>query len=104
MVLDYVANRARFIVEFSSILDAEIFSHRDLNTAYVVTIPDRFQDRVCKAGIQDILNWLLTQVVINSEDVLLGKILREHPVQFRCGRAVVTERLFNNQTSICRTA
>jgi hypothetical protein len=80
MVLHDVANRASFVVKFPSILDAEIFGHRDLNRAHIVAIPDRFQYRVREAGIQDILNWLLTEVMINAKYVFLGKILREHPV------------------------
>src|SRR5262249_30647748 len=75
MILDHIANRARLVVKLSSILDPETLSHRDLNTSYIVTIPYRFQHRVREAGIENVLDRLLTKVVINAKDALLGKIL-----------------------------
>jgi hypothetical protein len=96
MVLHDIANCARFVVKFSSILDAEILSHGDLNRAHIVAIPDRFQYRVRKACIENVLDGFLTKVVINAKDALLWKILRQYPVQFGCCRPVVSKRLLNH--------
>ena len=55
MVDDHVAQRPDRVVEVPAVLDAEALGHRDLDTLDVVAVPDRLQDRVREAQVQDLL-------------------------------------------------
>src|SRR6185369_13765321 len=104
MVLHDVPQGTSLVIKPTTILDAEILGHRDLDATDMVTIPQRFEHRVGKAGIDDVLYWLLTQVVVDAEDVLLGEILRQQPTERSRRRPVVTERLLDHQPRTLGTA
>ena len=100
MVLDHVANRADGVIERAAIGNIEILSHRDLNLANVIAVPDRLKEGVGKAEEEDVLNRRLTKEMVDSKD----PILREDTVQLSVellGRSkVVAERLLNDDSAL----
>ena len=68
VILDHVANRAGLLVELAAPLDAEVLGHRDLDAGDVVAVPDRLEERVREAEIQQVLHRLLAQVMVDAED------------------------------------
>src|SRR5450755_4110246 len=77
VVLDHVANRADTLVERAPRGDVIVLGHRDLDLAYVLAVPDRFEKRVREAEEEDVLDRRLAEVVVDAETA----VLREHPVQ-----------------------
>ena len=61
VVLDDVANDAGLVVELAAALDAEALGHRDLHVLDVVPIPDRLEERVGEAEIEDVLHRLFAR-------------------------------------------
>ena len=53
--------------------DAEALGHRDLHVLDVVAVPDRLEERVGEAEVEDVLHRLLAEVVVDAEDALLGE-------------------------------
>ena len=68
VVLDDVANRADFLVEFAAAADTEGLGHRHLHVVHVVAVPDRLEERVREAEEQQVLHRLLAEVVIDAID------------------------------------
>ena len=73
MVLDYVADRTRLLVERPAPVDAEALGHRDLDALDEVAIPDRLEERVAESKVEEVLDGLLTEIVVDAEDRLLGE-------------------------------
>src|SRR4029079_9617270 len=71
MVLVHIANCASLLIELSSTLSPEIFSHRDLNTLYIVAIPDWFKDGIGKAEKEQIFDRSLSYVVHTTKNLRL---------------------------------
>ena len=95
VVLDDVADDAGLVVELAAALHAEALGHGDLHVLDVVAVPDRLEERVGEAEIQDVLHRLLAEVVIDAEDGRFGKDLVEDAVQLlrrRRGRARTASR------------
>ncbi len=68
---DHVAEGAGFLVEAATHLDRERLRHVDLDVVDVVAVPDRLEHAVGKAQRQQVLHRLATDVVVDSEDLLL---------------------------------
>ena len=71
MVLHHVPNRAGLLIERSAASDTEVFRHRDLHALDEVPVPDRLHESVGEAEKQDVLDRVLSQVVIDAKDILL---------------------------------
>src|SRR5262245_10999799 len=72
MILDDVADDAGLFVEGAAALDAEAFGQRDLHVLDVMTVPDRFQEGIREAEVQDVLHGFFPEVVVDAEDVVFG--------------------------------
>ena len=96
MVLDHVAGGADAVVIAGPSAQADVFGHRDLHVVDVVGVPDRIAQLVGEAQRQDVLNRLLTQVVVDAEHRLLGEDGVDHTVEFARTVQVVTERLLDD--------
>lgn len=81
MVLDDVAQRSNGVVEGSTVLDAEVLRHGDLDPRNVLPPPQRLERSVAKAQVDEIAQWLLAEEVIHAEDVLLVHLTMEPLVQ-----------------------
>ena len=96
VVLDHVAQTARSFVKRAAVADAELFGHGDLDAGHVVAIPDRLQERIGEAEIEDVHDRLFSEEVVDAED----RVFREHRardlVEFPRRGQVASERLFDN--------
>src|SRR6516225_1683219 len=100
MVLDHVADCPGLVIKLATILDAKFLSHRDLDATHMGAIPNRLKDRIGKTSVKDVLHRLLSQIVVDPEDVLLGKILMQDLAQFARRRPVVAKRLFDDKAGV----
>jgi hypothetical protein len=109
VILHHVTNRPDLRVEASAAIDAELLCHRHLDAPDVLPIPERLQERIGEAEIEEILNGFLPQKMIDPAKWLLdhhaaasvtaaagesrrygGKQIRDREVVQRAGG--VTER------------
>ena len=76
MILDDVANRAGLFVEGTAALDAEVLGHRNLHTFDVVSIPNRFEQRIRKSEEHHVVNRGFAEVMIDAENGTLVECLQ----------------------------
>src|SRR5690242_13078237 len=103
MILEDVAKGADVLVEGASAAYPERFRHRDLHAVDVCGVPDRFQKRVGKPKVQEVLDRLLPEKMIDAVDSGLRERFVEGSVEGLRGREVATERLFHDDASLRRT-
>ncbi len=84
VVLHHVADRADLLVEGAAALHAEALGHGDLHAVDVVAVPDRLEEGVGEAEVDEVLHRLLAEEVVDAEH----RGLRERRVQ----RAVELDR------------
>jgi hypothetical protein len=96
VVLHDVADRAEFLVEPSAALDAEALGHRDLHALDVGAVPDRLDDRVGEAEIEQVLHRLLAEEVVDAVDRTLVEHLLQRAVDGPRARQVATEGLLDD--------
>src|SRR5918995_576054 len=96
VVLEDVADRARLLVEGAPALDAEVLGHGDLHLADVAGVPDRLQQGVGEAQVEDVLDRLLAQEVVHPEDAVLGQVAVQDLVQLPGRGQVAAERLLHD--------
>ena len=96
MVLDHVTQTAGGFVKCAALPNAEILGQGYLDAGHVVAIPDRLQERIGEAEIEDIHDRLLSEEVVDAED----RVFREHRVrdvvELPRGGQIASERLFDN--------
>src|SRR5579859_817772 len=80
-------------------LDADRFGGGDLHMIDISTIPKRLDHAVGEPEDHQILDCLLTEVMVNAENLLFGEDLLNVLVQLLCGFEVVAEWLFNDHAS-----
>jgi len=100
MVLNDVADDSGFLVEPAASLDAEAFGHGDLDALNVLVIPAGLDQRVGKTEVDEILDRLLAQIVVDSEDRLLGKKMMKRAVQLTGRGEIAAKRLFHDDAGI----
>ena len=71
MVLEHIADRADLVVERTPIGDVERLGHRDLDGRHVLGTPDRFQEPVGEAEVDQVLDGFLAQEVVDAKDARL---------------------------------
>ena len=99
MVLDHVTGRADAVVVPRASTEADVLGHRDLNVVDVVRVPDRIEQLIREAQSQNVLDGFLTEVVVDTEDRVLGEHLVDDGVQFASALEVVAERLLDDNSS-----
>ena len=100
VILHHVAQRAGFVVELAAIADAKALGHGDLDAADVVAIPDRFENRVGKARVKDVLYRFFAEIVIDAIDVLFRKELMQSSIERLGGRKIVAKWLLDDDTGV----
>ena len=83
MILNHVADGAGLIVERAAALHPEVLGHRNLHALYVVAIPERLHERICKAEDDQVVHRPLAQVMVDPEDCILFEI-SEQALLLRC--------------------
>ena len=70
MILNHVADSARFVIENAPTLNAEVFRHSDLHAFDMVAVPERLQGCVGEAEEKQVMHGPLAEVMVNAEDGL----------------------------------
>src|SRR5215472_4826238 len=96
MILNHVADRARFVVELPSSGNAEVFRHGNLHALNMVSIPDRLNNRIVEPEVHKALHCTLTQVVVDPENGGFRKDLVDRAVQLSRRGSVATKRFLDN--------
>ena len=96
MVLEDVAQGPGILVVLATPLDADVLRHGDLHVVDVTPIPDGFEDAIGKTEHEDVLHRLLSQVVVDAVDLLLGEHRVDRLVESLGALQVVPERLFDH--------
>src|SRR6185437_5174166 len=65
----------------------------DLHAGDEVAVPDRLEERVGEAEIEQVLHRLLAEVVIDAEDAILRKLLLQYLIE-RLRRGEITPKRF----------
>ncbi len=102
MVLNHVAQRAGLVIEAGATLDAELFGDRDLHVLHAASPPQRLEQRITETQRQQVLHCFLTEIVVDTEDLLLGEDATDAFVDLRRRRLVMAERLFQHDARIRR--
>ena len=96
VVLDHVAQTAGGFVKRAAALHAEILGEGDLDAGHVVAVPDRLEERIGEAEIEDIHDRLLPEEVIDAEDRVFRKHRVRDAVELPRRGQVASERLFDD--------
>src|SRR5229473_4482139 len=96
MVGNHVTQRSRLIVVTSAFLHSDGFSHRNLYVVDISPVPNRFENSVSETKSQDILNRLLSEIVIDPVNLLLFSNVQELFIQSSCRLQIVTKWLLND--------
>ena len=100
VVLDHVAQTAGGFVKRAAVGHAKGFGQGYLHAGHVVSVPDRFQEGVGKAEIEDIHDRLLAEEVVDAEDRVFREHRPRHAVKLLRRGQVSAERLFDNNARI----
>ena len=73
MVLNHVAQRARFLVITHAAFHANKFGRRNLHVVYIATVPQRLENTIAEAERQNVLNRFLAQVMVDAVHLRLIK-------------------------------
>jgi hypothetical protein len=95
MVLHDIADDAELVEVASTALGAERLLEGDLNVVDVVTVPGGAQEGVAKAHDQDVLDHLLAQVVVDTEDLFLLPVGLQGLLELTGAGQVLAERLLD---------
>ena len=91
VVFDHIAEAPCGIIKGTATIHTEGLGHGDLDITDVVAVPDRLQEGIGKAGVEDILRCLLSKVVVDAEDLTLLKDIMQGLVESLGGGLVVAE-------------
>ena len=84
------------VVVTAAQLDSEFLSHGNLHIVDIPPVPDRFENRVRETEDHDVLDRLLAEIVVNTENLGFFEVFAEVFVQGACTGQIVTEGLFDN--------
>ena len=96
MVLHQVAQRAGALVIAGSAPDPEILDCSYLNVVDEVAVPDGFEQRICEPQRHQVLDGLLAQVMVDSEDLGFIELLQDLGIELARRGQVVPERLLDH--------
>ena len=100
VVDDHVAHRADRVVEVPAVLDAEVLRHRDLDAGHVLAAPDRLEDRVREAEVEDLGEPHLPQEVVDPVQLRLVDVAVDLDVERLRRGHVVAERLLDHDPRV----
>ena len=100
VVLDDVAHRADRVVEVTAVGDVEVLAHGDLHARDEVPVPDRLEDRVREAQVEDVLDRHLPEEVVDAVELRLVDERVQLRVQRARGGEVVAERLLDDDARV----
>ncbi|KAI6760174.1 hypothetical protein HG531_013375 [Fusarium graminearum] len=95
MVLHNITNDTKLVKVTSTSLGTKWLLECDLNVVDVVSVPRSAEERVTKSKDQDVLDHLLTKVMVNSEQLLLVPIRLEGLLKLTGAGKILAERLLD---------
>ena len=96
MILEHVADHARFFVITRPVLNAEGLGRGDLNVIDIASVPERLENGIREAEHKDVLHRLFGQVVIDAEDLVLVEGVQADLVQLQRRAEIRAERLLDD--------
>ena len=96
MVRNHVAQRPGRLVELAALLHPDSFGRRDLHMIDPITVPDRFEQAVGEAERQDVLDGVLTEEMVDAENLVLVQGAQDARIQFARRFEAVPERLLDH--------
>src|SRR4030081_2586889 len=99
MILQYVATCARLFVEWPPALDAYTLGGSNFNVINVISVPNRLENAVAETKDQDVLHRVFTQIVIDTEDLVLREDRINIVVQLARRFEVGAEGFLNNHAN-----
>ena len=100
VILYHIANRPGLFVKLAAAFHAKRLGHGDLHAVNVIAVPDGLEKAVGEAENQQVLHRPLAKVVVDAEDVVLGKHLVQGLVQLAGRNQVASERFFNDYAGV----
>jgi hypothetical protein len=98
VILNDIANSARFVIKRAPALDTEVFRHRDLHTLHVGTVPKRFGERIRKAEIQHVVDGSLPEIMVDAENPCLREPWLQNAIELPRRSEVGSERFLQHDT------
>jgi len=96
----HVAVGAGGFVERGALAEAERLRHVDLHVVDEVAVPDRLEQAVRESEREDVLRWLLAEVVIDAKDLLLREYFVQLRVELDGAREIGAERLLHDDARL----
>jgi hypothetical protein len=90
-----ITDDAELIEVASAALSAERLLKCDLDVVDVVTVPRGVEELVAESQDENVLDHLLTEVVVNTEDLLLLPVRIQSLLQIAGALKILAERLLN---------
>src|SRR5579863_4488834 len=103
MVLNHVAQRARFLVVGPAPLYSDRFGGGNLHAANVTPVPEGLKDAIAESKCKDVLHRLFAEVVIDAIDLFFGEYAVQRAVQLSRALEIVPERLLHHDSPPART-
>jgi len=94
-VLHDITDDAELVEVSSTALSAERLLKCDLDVVDVVTVPCGVEELVAKSQDKNVLDHLLTEVVVNTEDLLLLPVRLQSLLQIARALKILAKWLFN---------
>src|SRR6185437_13626268 len=80
--------------------DPEVFGHGNLHAFHVVSVPNRLQERICEAEVEEVLHCFLAQIMVDAIHGRFGEKGVYGSVERLRGSEVVTKRLLNHYSRV----
>ena len=102
MVLNHVAQRARFLIVAGSRSHAFRLTDGNLDVIDILMVPDRFENTVGKPDHHKILNRLFPEIVIDPENLRFIEHLAGHFIDLLGRGQVAPHRFFDDDSRVGR--
>src|SRR5437764_630548 len=89
MILHHIADSSCLFVVAATTFYPQIFRHRNLHAVNVATVPDWLKDAISQAEDEDVLHGLLTQIMVDTIDLLFFEDLANLTIQLMCRSEVM---------------
>ncbi len=96
MVRHHVAQGAGRLVKLAAPLHAHSLRHGDLHVINPIAVPDRFKHPVGEAECHDVLHRVLSEEMVNPEDLVLAQRAQDAGIQLARRVQAVAERLLEH--------
>ena len=96
VVLQDVPDGAHRVIEGTPVGHPEALGHRDLNRPDVAALPYGLEDRVGEAGVDDVLDRILAQVVVDPIDPIFAEAAVQELVELLGGLGISAEWLLHH--------